>query len=207
MIEPRPTSASVAVQRALSLLRHPSNATTGYALGTGDYRPLTLGLNLIDLPWTLHGDTKGSDCAGFVVWCLKLPRHRPGFNHGNPSGIDEYDVQDDLNSGSFLGDAFGEHDVFTVVSDAPQPGDVLAYPTIRLNRLVFIGHTAIVVDTSRVIWSTGWTAYHELDIVQVCGPNGRMPAAVRTDGSVFQRHSEQWPKEHHRAWLLRMVAG
>lgn len=196
---PAPCSADEAVSRAQALLVDPSNRQIGYQLGTGDYRP-----GATDLPWTqAENGLFGCDCAGFVVWCFKLPRHRPGYNRGG-----KFDVEDDLNTNSMLGDAFGARELFAPVDGVPLPGDIIAYPTFRLRShddpsklLTFIGHTGQVIGVSRWDGST----YGSLDIVQVHGPNGRMPAAVATDGAVFDRHNATWPKPEHRASLLRAI--
>jgi hypothetical protein len=208
-----PCSPAESVSRAQSLLVHPTNATTGYRLGTGGYHP-----GAVDLPWTTdeHG-VFGSDCAGLTCWAYRLARHRPGYNRGNPCGVANYDVEDDLNSNSFLGDAArgGRHELFMMPSMGPGqvgdplPGDVLAYPTFRLpghrnpsEMLTFIGHVALVVRVDR--WDG--SLWGSLDIVQVCGPEGRRPAAIASTGAHFDAHNATWPKPEHRAWLLRPVS-
>ena len=134
----------------------------------------------------------GSDCAGFAIsWCYKLVRHRQGYNTGPWAS-----VSDDLNSNSVIEDAAHDQELFRQVA-APQAGDLIAYPTIRLPNLpnIWVGHVAIVVDTDRAgAWNPSSPQYHLLDIVQCCGPNGRTPAAILTDGSVFDKHSEIWEK-------------
>jgi hypothetical protein len=212
MTDPRPASPAEAVQRAIRLL----SAGGCYALGTGDYRPRTLAGVLTDQPWTERERDHliGCDCAGLICWAYKLERHRPGYNRGG-----EYDVEDDLNSNSFLGDAMGARDLFTLVADSPRLGDVIAYPSFYLyddqgkrlqhdgQDLHWIGHVALVVGISRYTdWRPDAPQFSQLDIVQVKGPDRRAPAAVATDGSVFDHHNAQWPKEKHRAWLLRAVA-
>ena len=201
MSEPRPCSADEAVQRARQLLASPGNASTGYVLGTGTYRPVTMGGRLIDVPWSQTTDPTGmvhigSDCAGLICWAYKLPRHRPGYNTGAWAT-----VSDDLNSNSFIEDADHGHELFVRASGEPKPGDVLAYPTIHLQGHTFIGHVALVVGIAR------WTGagFHELNIIQVCGPNGRTPAAIASDGHVFDAHSTIWPKPEHRSVLLRVI--
>lgn len=197
---PRPCTAASAVARARELLSAPAlgNATHSYQLGTGDFAP-----HDPDVPWTSsRGGPLGSDCAGLIVWAYELPRHRPGFNTGAWAT-----VSDDLNSNSMIEDADHAQDLFRRVS-LPQPGDVLAYPTIRLpgKQAPWIGHVALVVGTDRAgNWDPNAPQYHLLDIVQVCGPNGRTPAAIATDGAVFDRHSVIWPKPEHRTVMLRIV--
>lgn len=218
--DPRPASGAEAVLRALRLLRAPDNAQNGYQLGGGNYHPVTLSGHLVDVPWTQVVDRSGAvhvgcDCAGLICWAYKLPRHRPGFNRGG-----KFDVDDDLNTSSMLGDAFGERDCWTLVTDSPRPGDVILYPSFSLYDpsghvlvhdgvpLRWIGHCAIVIDTSRVIppWSHVAPRWDELDVIQVRGPNGRTPAAIRTDGSLFAHHDLVWPRTENRSWLIRALA-
>lgn len=212
MAIPRPCKASIAVERALSLVGQEGQ----YVLGTGGYRPYETTAGIIDHPWTTRetDGLAGCDCAGLVVWAYQVPRHRPGYNKGG-----KYDVEDDLNCNSMLGDAMGGKDLFTLATDKPLPGDVIAYPSFYLydsygHRMLhnaaplhWIGHTAIVVSSERVT-SWNWTApkWYELDVAQCKGPDGRKPAIVRTDGSIWSQHDANWPKPIHRSWLMRAIA-
>lgn len=201
----KPCSASLAVSRTLALLTDPSNATHGYALGTGDYRPQ----NGVDLPWTERerDHTVGSDCAFAITYSYMLRRHMPGFNKGG-----KFNVEDDINYNSAIGDALGAAQCFVIATGDPQPGDIVCYPTFRLPGVPqpFIGHGAIVVDVSRVTSANPWDPtrprYDLLDVVQCKGPDGRKPAMIRTDGSIWLHHAEQWPKPEHTVYLLRAVA-
>lgn len=200
MTDPRPCSAVEAVIRAKQMIGKPGV----YELGTGDYRPRVVSGQLIDLPWTDNGHAIGSDCAGFAMsWCYKLQRHRPGYNVGSWSS-----VSDDINCNSGIEDADHARDLFVRVTGAPMPGDLLVYPTIRLagHPLPWIGHVAIVIGVSRVAtWDSMAPQYHLLDVAQCCGPNGRSPAVLATDGSVWDRHDHDWPKYEHRTAALRAV--
>jgi len=221
-MNPRPCSPDDAVLRATRL----AEIDVGqYVLGTGDYRPGPGG----DSPWTERDGLVGCDCAGLIVWAFTIPRHRPGYNRGGA-----YDVEDDINSNSMLGDAAGAQDLFRAAVDVPQPGDVIAYPTIRIKQrapslprgatwnppipmapppppppdLVFVGHVALVVGAQRALdvgWDMSAPRWHLLDIVQVCGPNGRKPAAIKSDGAVFDHHDSDWHLPEHRSFLLRTV--
>jgi hypothetical protein len=187
MTEPRPCSAAEAVQRAYRILDAPSNATACYVLGGGDYRPITLAGVLRDLPWT--GDPPGSDCDGFAMWCYKLPRHRRGFNRGFWAT-----VSDDINPNSAIEDSQHAGELFRRVY-SPEPGDLLCYPTFRLDGhpQPWIGHVAIVLSTDRAwSWNPAQPWYHTLDIAQCCGGTGRTPAVIATDGYVFDRHNALW---------------
>lgn len=208
MIAPRPCHASFAVARALSLVDKGGQ----YVLGTGNYKPQ----GVVDLPWSARESDGliGCDCAGLIVWAYKVPRHRLGYNHGGG-----YDVEDDLNCNSMLGDAMGAHDLFTLAEGMPQPGDVIAYPSFYLydsygrpllsdgKPMHWIGHTCIVVSSGRVgSWDPAHPRHDLLDVVQVRGPDRRAPAAIQTDGSIWMHHDETWPKPQHRSYLLRAVA-
>jgi hypothetical protein len=187
----RPCSPAEAVARALSMVDVPGP----YILGTGDYNP-----SGPDVPWTERDGLRGSDCAGFAIsWCYKLPRHRPGYNIGPWSS-----VSDDLNCNSAIEDAEHARELFTLADGAPQVGDLIAYPTIRLAGHVFIGHVCIVVGVGRAgAWSV--PDYSLLDVVHCHGPNGRKPACTRADGAIWNQHDHVWPKPEHRSRLLRAV--
>lgn len=202
MTGPRPCSAAEAVQRARRLVGNGGQ----YVLGTGDYKPQTIGGNLVDVPWTERHGLIGSDCAGFAIsWCYKLPRHRPGYNHG-PWAT----VSDDLNCNSALEDAQHARELF-LVTDTPAPGVLLVYPTITLlgsdgASHQFIGHVGIVLGCGRVTtWDPHAPHYEQLDIAQCKGPNGRSPAVVATDGSVWSHHDTIWPKPQHRVYMLQAL--
>lgn len=211
MTEPRPCSAIEAVARARTLLAHPSNLATGYFYGTGNYKPITLAGRPIDVPWTEEADKlgrvhTGSDCAGFAIcWCYKLPRHRPGYNRGAWASI-----EDDINCNSAIEDAEHARDLFVLVEQQavnwPQPGDLLCYPTFRIegHPRPWIGHVGIVLDTVRAAeWDGANPQYQLLDVAQCCGPDERKPAVLATDGSAWMKHDHDWPKPEHRTRLLR----
>lgn len=205
----RPCSAAEAVQRALSIV----GKSGQYVLGTGDYRPRVIGGRLVDTPWTERDDGLiGCDCAGLIVWCYKLRRHRPGYNRGG-----RFDVSDDLNCNSMLGDAMGAGELFEIATGDPRPGDVIAYPSFYLydaggnklrredgSAMHWIGHTCIVIGTGRVTnWDWMRPAWHLLDVAQCKGPDGRRPGVIATDGSIWSHHDSVWPKADHRSYLLR----
>lgn len=199
MIEPRPCSATEAVERAKRMINNGGQ----YELGTGDYRPRFVG-QLIDLPWTENGGPVGSDCAGFAMcWAYKIQRHRPGYNHGAWSS-----VSDDINCNSGIEDADHARDLFVRVTGAPVAGDLLVYPTIRLpgHPMPWIGHVAIVIGTTRAdAFDPAAPQYRLLDVAQCAGPNGRSPAVIGTDGSIWDHHDRDWPKPEHRTVILRAV--
>lgn len=206
MIEPRPASASEAVQRAQSLLDRIARGMTDsatYQLGTGTYAPVVIGGAVIDRPWTYAGNALGSDCAGFAIaWCFKLPRHRPGYNHGAWAT-----VSDDLNCNSAIEDAEHEHDCFALAKGAPLPGDLLCYPTIPAfgGAGPWIGHVSIVMSASHVVaWDPAAPRYDLLEVAQCHGPDGFSPPVVQTDGSIWMHHDTRWPT--HKTRVLRVVS-
>ena len=181
------TTAEQAVKHALSRV-----GTGEYQLGTGDC-------------YTERGGK--SDCAGFAInWCYNLRRHRPGFNRGPWST-----VEDDINCNSAIEDADHHQELFTqaIPPDRPQegearPGDLLTYPTFVVGpkHIKFIGHVAIVVDVP-ADWRVG-DPWARLTVVQCCGPNGRTPAILKTSGAHWDAHDQVWPKPQHRSRLLRV---
>lgn len=191
---PRPCSPAAAVATARSLV-----GAGVYRLGTGD----------CDTP--IGGP---SDCFGFAFCrCYGVRRHRPGFNRGwfDPPSADHPQgrgpsVVDDLNSNSAIEDADHHRELF-VRTDRPEPGDLIAYPTIHLtgHPTPWIGHIAIVVDVSRVLeWDPAFPDWSLLGVVQCCGPNGRR-GILATDASHWNGHDMTWPKLEHRTALLRVV--
>jgi len=207
----RPCSALEAVARAKRLTGRGGQ----YVLGTGDYRPKTIAGRLIDVPWTERRGLVGSDCAGFALcWCYKLQRHRPGYAAGSPPPEyrDVADIDDDINCNSAIEDALTNRDLFDLVDDdVPLPGDLLCYASLRLrlaDGTLFenVGHVGIVIGNVRLVghaWKWATPNYHLLDVAQCRGPNGREPAVIQTDGSLWERHDAVWPKPAHRTKVLR----
>jgi hypothetical protein len=179
-----------------------------YQLGTGNYNPPHVCdscrqtvTNPVDEPWTASNAGPASDCAGFAIcYCWKLVRHRPGFNKGAWST-----VEDDINVNSIMEDAVHKQELCHVVDfGLPMPGDLLCYPTFKSGGHQFIGHVGIVVDTgldSRVVYSRRWD---RLKVAQCHGPNGFQPGAVLTDGSIWLHHDAIWPTPLTRTQLIRM---
>lgn len=206
-----PCSRQEAVSRALLVAAERSGQ---YLLGTGDYRT-----GLVDRPWTPDGHgNQGSDCAGFAIcYAWKLRRHRPGYNHGPWA-----DVEDDVNCNSCAGDADHMQQLAIPHELTPRPdarpgieyaegpvlpGDLLMYPTIRLQSphgpLTFIGHVGMVAEVTPS-FDVAKRNYGALRVVQCHGPDGFKPGAVLTDGSIWQNHDENWPKPEHRTRIIRM---
>jgi hypothetical protein len=181
---PRPASPIAAVTVARSLV-----GTGVYQLGTGD----------CDTP--IGGP---SDCAGFAICrCYGLRRHRPGFNRGPWAS-----VSDDINVNSLIEDADHHRELAVRVTDRPQIGDLLAYPTIRLpgHDLPWIGHIAIVVSVDRAVHlDLARPDWEMLDVVQCRGPNGTRPGIIASTAAHWNGHDMIWPKLEHRSALLRMA--
>lgn len=180
---PRPLyTAAQAVAQARALV-----GRGVYTLGTGDI--------------TSKGD-EPRDCFGFAVCeVYGIKRHRPGFNRGAWAT-----VSDDMNCNSAIEDADHAGELFERVF-TPAPGVLLAYPTIRLQGHVFIGHIGIVVGVSRCLeWDHDHPDYALLDVCQCRGPNGREPGIIASDGSIWSHHDTLWPKPEHRTAMLRVRA-
>lgn len=202
---PRPCSAAEARARALSMV----GRLGAYQLGTGTYAPRIVGGKLIDVPWTERESDHavGCDCAGFAIsYCYKLQRHRVGFDLGATTFGD---VENDINVNSILSDATSRApDLFTLAVGLPKPGDLLCYPSFRLPgvELPFIGHVGIVTDAAlATAWDPANPRYDLLQVAQCRGPDGRSPAVILTDGSIWQSHRDQWPKPEHTVYLLRAL--
>ena len=189
-----PCAPSLAVARAHQI----ANAGGAYVLGTGDYLPG----RTPDVPWTTSPSGFGCDCAGFAIcWAYQLKRHRPSYNRGSGA---KASVVDDINCNSALEDAQNVGELFKVVSGMPQPGDLLLYPSFTSHGLNFIGHVCIVISNARVTqWSQAVPPYDLLDVAQCKGPNGRSPAVLLTDGSIWSHHDQMWPLPQHRSWVIR----
>lgn len=198
MSTPRPCTADEAVARALSLVGRGGQ----YVLGTGDYLPHVTP----DVPWTTRAGMTGSDCAGFAMcWAYKLPRHRPGYNHGSWSS-----VSDDINCNSGIEDAQHARELWEIVTGSPCPGDLVTYPTFTImtssGAKRFIGHVGIVTSVRRLAeWDPKRPQYELLDVAQCKGPNGRAPAVLATGGLLWTNHDAVWPKPEHCTKLLRSV--
>ncbi len=181
----RPCSAVEAVARAVSMINHGT-----YVYGTGDFQQH----GTVDEPWTQRQDGMiGSDCAGLAIcYAYKLTRHRPGFNVGPWAS-----VSDDINCNSAIEDADHHKELFERIT-VPEVGALLTYPTFRSGGKQFIGHVAIVVGVR------GTCNYSQLDVVQCCGPTGRKPGVLATDGHHWDIHDSIWPKPQHRSVLLQV---
>lgn len=160
-----------------------------YQLGQGNFRPAAP-----DSPWT--GEHRGADCIGFVLWCHRITRHRPGFNTGPWSTC-----VDDINTDSAIEDAQHRAELFDLVAlEDVQPGDLLVYHSVLRNgHRLPMGHVGLVVDVP-----AGIRTVADLTIIQSHGPNGA-PMAVKTDGAIWAHHDTNYPAD--RSVILRVKEG
>ncbi len=128
-------SAREAVWRARSISEL---AKSLYILGTGGRNPSA------DYPFTAKNGVLGSDCIGFVLWCLGLDRYQP---------IDGHDIEYPfyegwINTDSMLMDVSGAQKYFLHIYDEEvQPGDCVVYPSVwKDGKMVRMGHIALVVS-------------------------------------------------------------
>lgn len=182
--QPRPAPAAERVARALAMVEAALVTPHVYDLGEGDY------LREAVLPLT-HSERKlrpASDCIGAVMHALAVPRRRPGFNVGRHSVVTGY-----VNTDSAIQDAQHEQDLFTLVTDRPQLGDLLCWPSIfegeiikdpakrrRAGKRIRIGHISILVEVRALEWDWAAPAFDLVDVVQ-CG-SVHTPAIHRSTG-------------------------
>lgn len=155
------------------------------------------------------------DCTSLVMrHAFGLDGHRPNFNRDWKVDFmtgATATVVDDINSNSAIENAlFGNRELFEIVTGAPQLGDLIACPTIRLpqhpDKGPWIGHAAIVsgVDRARGKWDPQLPLFSLLDIIECRGPDERHPAIRYHNGTYFEGWRDTWPKVQHRSWLLRV---
>ncbi len=92
----------------------------------------------------------------------------------------------------------------------PEPGDIVVWPSIlRGGKRWRIGHVALIESVARCMeWDWAAPSWELLDVIHVCGPNGRKPAAVRATGRIWAG-KERWGGETNAKWrsrVLRVVA-
>lgn len=105
-----------------------------YILGEGGRNP-----NNPD-PFTPNKDGKpGSDCIGFVLWCLGIDRYQPKIFHHYAGW---------MNTDSIIADAkTGVGGGLWKLLDKPKVGCLVVFPSTRKNgKLARIGHVGLVVE-------------------------------------------------------------
>lgn len=194
MTLPRPCSAAEAIQRAVSVVGRPDP----YVLGCGDYVPASPGA----LPFTTNAHGTGCDCWGLAgSWCWKLPRHRPGYNHGAWAT-----VADDVNCDSAIEQSEHRHELADILwesVDYPALGDLLVFPSIRGpdGRRIRIGHVGLVVGLCAE-WDPAMPQYGLLEVVQCQA--GTQPAIKRGPGMAWM-HRELFKGAVDHAWRTRIL--
>lgn len=112
-----------------------------YILGTGGRNPGA------ETPFTIKKGLLGSDCIGFVLWCLGLDRYQP------IDGKDiEYPFYDGwINTDSMLMDVHGSQIEFRSVYDVDaQPGDMVVYPSLwKDGKMIRMGHIGLIVEVGK----------------------------------------------------------
>lgn len=210
------------VARMLSIVGLPMP----YELGTGNYVPESRGVGAggitIDLPWTTNDGRRGSDCAGAAIcYAHRIRRHRPGFNrHAKAT------VSDDINTDSAVQDARAQRAIFEAVIDHERrifrevlPGDLLIWESVLSSldgHQMKMGHVAHVIAKPDPAFVSAAPDYHLLRVAQCCGPDGRRPAVILTDGRAWAKHDRDWgtdkdpakmPLAIHRRSLVIRVRG
>jgi hypothetical protein len=161
------------VLRAVRLLTDSAlgNADHHYWLGTGDYRGEGRP------PWTTNGGT-GSDCWGLIAYVHRQPRHRINYNPGGS-------VVDWIQCDSAIDDA-DKRGLAWRTAPTPERGDIAVWPSIdRGGKRLRMGHVALIESTARLRGQWTGEEWNRLDVIHVCGPNGRKPAAVRATGAMW----------------------
>jgi hypothetical protein len=184
------------VLRAIQLLTDPAlgNADHPYWLGTGDYRGEGRP------PWTTNGGT-GSDCWGLIAYVHRQPRHRVGYNPGGS-------VVDWIQCDSVIDDA-DRGGLAWRTAPTPERGDIVVWPSIdRGGKRLRMGHVALVESIARLRGPWTGAEWALLDVIHVCGPNGRRPAAVRATGAMWggrDRVDGLGTDQRWRSRVLRVV--
>lgn len=121
-----PVTAHEAVERA----KRTALGLAKYILGAGGRNPEA------DNPFTSKNGALGSDCIGFVLWCLGLDRLQPDYPFYGGW----------INTDSMLMDV-DEHQTRFKEIDRPVPGCCVVYPSIwKDGKMVRMGHIGLVVD-------------------------------------------------------------
>lgn len=131
------TTKHTAVLRALAIAKMDRSV---YKLGAGGKDPEDAE------PFTDLGTIYGSDCVGFVLWCLGLDRFQEKLFPLYGGWI---------NTDSIMLDAARDQSFFEF-TDKPESGDLVVFPSIMKNgKRIRIGHVAIV--TSVDVDTRNWT--------------------------------------------------
>lgn len=193
--------------------RHAADSRASqYGLGCGGYHPErdAAGALVRDEPYGPRDKDGlvGVDCSSFAEkWCHRIPGHLPGFNRDVPGARrlgPSATVVDDLNTDSTVEDAWYRSTLFSVVNGwhppgtfvrgEVKPGDLLVYRSIyRDGQRVWpwIGHVSIVLEIMPG-FDPAAPRWELLLVAQAKGGDGRKPAVIVTDGSIWVHHDELW---------------
>jgi hypothetical protein len=122
---------------ACNRARRIAQVKSKYILGAGGRNPGA------DTPFTIRDKQLGSDCIGFVLWCLGLDRYQP------VDGVAiEYPFYEGwINTDSMLMDVEKDQVEFEA-THYPFPGCAVVYPSVwKDGKMIRMGHIALVVET------------------------------------------------------------
>lgn len=141
-----PPVLSISAEESVLRARRIAALKSKYVLGAGGRNPGA------DVPFTTkklkNGKiVLGSDCIGFVLWCLGLDRYQP------VDGVAiEYPFYGGwINTDSMLMDVHANRVEFTSVADVDaRPGDMVVYPSIWKNGVMTrMGHIGLIVEVTK----------------------------------------------------------
>ena len=167
-----------------------------YKLGEGAYNPD------MDHPGTLTNNGEyASDCIGFVMHCLELPRRRTGFNQGGS-------VVGWINTDSTCEDGLGIKDRLVTARQElfaplryPKLGALVVFKSLfgpRLERLR-PGHIGIVSAVPEAFDPRNELSWRMLKVWHCSNSNKGLTAIAETSGlifreSVLKRGGFLWPR-------------
>lgn len=114
-----------------------------YILGEGGRSPLAKDCFTPD-----KNGNRGSDCIGFVMWCLQLDRYQPKTFRFYDGWMNTDSVMMDATSGGIFGEG---HRIMWRKVTQPQAGDLVVFPSIHKNgKRVRVGHVGLVVEAPEI---------------------------------------------------------
>lgn len=176
-----PVTAAEAVERAKKI----AAGLSKYILGAGGRNPQA------EKPFTSKNGAEGSDCIGFVLWCLGLDRLQPDYPF----------YEGWINTDSMLMDVDGDQKYFEGI-DFPYPGCAVVYPSIwKDGKMVRMGHIGLVVAVpstwpTHEEWKTLTQKQRSAWMKQVMIIDCAAAATRRLTGrAVGKRTAEIWAKD------------
>jgi hypothetical protein len=127
-----------------------------YILGEGGRNPANLN------PFTPNAKgVLGSDCVGFVLWCLGIDRYQPKL-------FTYYDGW--MNTDSIIEDAkTGVGGGLWKLLDRPEPGCLVVFPSLRKGgKMIRMGHVGLVVEVPAE-WPIGktWNMFERREMLKL----------------------------------------